>query len=60
MRYRKLNDVAQLFQGQRIISVLRNQEDSILFNERIKVIKDADVSDHKSMELVDFDSMKND
>lgn len=55
-----MNDVAQLFQGQRIISVLRNQEDSILFNERIKVIKDADVSDHKSMELVDFDSMKND
>jgi hypothetical protein len=58
LRYRKLTDVAQQFQGQRIISVLRNQEDSLLFKERLKVIKDADISDHKSIEDVDFESMK--
>jgi hypothetical protein len=57
-KYRKLTDVAHLFQGQRIITVLRNYEDNMFLKEALKIIKDASISEAKCADAIDFETVK--
>jgi hypothetical protein len=47
--------VAQILEGQKIIFILQNTEDIILLRERLKVIKDVDFLEYKSIEQIDIE-----
>lgn len=52
-RTRKLTDAATIFEGQSIIILFKNQEDSNVLHKRLKVINWAQINEFKSVEVID-------
>ena len=53
-RIKKLNDMAQVLEGQKIIFILMNSEDILLLRERLKSIKNVDIQEFKNIDQVDI------
>jgi len=53
-RIKKLNDMAQVLEGQKIIFIIMNSEDILLLRERLKGIKNVDIQEFKNIDQVDI------
>ena len=53
-RIKKLTDMAQVLEGQKIIFILLNSVDILLLRERLKCIKNVDIQEFKNIDQVDI------
>ena len=56
---RKLTDAAHVFQGHNfgmeILIVSKNGEDVLILNERLKIIKNANINEAKTLQMADIE-----
>lgn len=55
-RNKKLTDLAEVLQDQKVFLIMKSSEDIIMIRERLKFIKDIDIQEFKTIEQINIES----